>query len=763
MDPHNCEFEILAAILENSPVISIVIDYNFNVIYMNNASLKMSDSNKRYNVPLGNALNCVYALNENQRCGYTSHCSECGVRASITEAIKKNKTVTNRNTYMFLHKYNGKVYFNITVVPFVYFKEKYLICYLEDITEQKSRELQLERLNNFLLNIIDTKIIWIEMIDYEKDILIWNTGAEIISGYKGGDVVGKLKADYFHKNIDSFLNEAVFEQKIITKDNQVKYMYFQKIEIHKNIKDENGVLIIGIDITQRKKIEYELLMDNKYTKAIFNATKNLVVTLDPKGRILFVNDYTVSVTGYTRKELIGNFIWEYVKNKNVVKDMIIANDIMNKKYETVMYAKDGSELTIYWGVSCVKEEETDNIKYIIFTGENVTEMREMQRLLLTVQKMNAIGKLTGGIAHDFNNILTAIINTIDYVLKNASEKYEFSEELHAIKDDAERGAALTKKLLAFSRKELIKPVVMNINKAIVQMNDILSRVVGEDIKFEYNLDKNVWKIKMDPNQIEQIIMNLVVNSRDAMPGGGTILIETKNVSLTDEYLINHPELHKGDYVVFTISDTGLGMSDEIKEHIFEPFFTTKPKEHGTGLGLSTVYGIVKQNKGFIYVYSEEGKGTTFKIYFPTASKEYAHTKKINDENLKFKSKSIKGSETILLVEDEASVRRVIEKVLKQNGYTVYSTPNPLIAIKLFKENKIDLVLSDIIMPEMNGVELHKKLSGISKNFKVIYMSGYSDNILTKNTVLPKDVNFIQKPFNLDEILHKIREVLDNKQ
>lgn len=385
-------------------------------------------------------------------------------------------------------------------------------------------------------------------------------------------------------------------------------------------------------------------------------------------------------------------------------------------------------------------------------------LRNTEKQLVQSQKLEAVGRLAGGISHDFNNLLTVILGYSDISKRNLKEGDPLRRNLEEITKASERAASLTRQLLAFSRKQVMQPKVFDLNTVVTDLEKMLRRMIGEDIELRVSSQSDLGNIKADPVQLEQVIMNMVVNARDAMPKGGKLSIETSNVYLDESYAREHVSVVPGDYVMLAISDTGCGMDEETRLRIFEPFFTTKESGKGTGLGLSTVYGIVRQSGGNIWVYSEEGRGTTFKIYFPRVTAEAEEYKRAAHT-----SDVPKGSETILLVEDAEWVRTLARQVLETAGYRVLEAGSPETAIKLCENingDKIDLLLTDVVMPGMSGNDMSKVLLTKQPGMPVLYMSGYTDDAIVQHGVLEAGINFLQKPFSPDALASKVREVLD---
>ncbi|OEU68702.1 MAG: hypothetical protein BA867_05375 [Desulfobacterales bacterium S5133MH16] len=386
------------------------------------------------------------------------------------------------------------------------------------------------------------------------------------------------------------------------------------------------------------------------------------------------------------------------------------------------------------------------------------EKLKLEAQLRQSQKMEAIGTLAGGVAHDFNNLLTVILGNAQLALMNVIKDNSLRKGIEEIKKAGEKAASLTHQLLAFSRKQIVQPKILDINELLTDMEKMLGRLIGEDIELLTIPASVLWQVEIDPGQIEQVLLNLAINARDAMPGGGKLTLETSNVELEDIYFRNRGvESTPGPYVMLAVSDTGSGMDKETKEHIFEPFFTTKEVGKGTGLGLSTVYGIVKQNNGFIWVYSEPEQGTVFKVYLPKVKKDVD-----TEEKEKKPVAKLDGSETVLIVEDNNSLRNLAQSALRRYGYKVLDAENGEDALRVCKEydGQIDLMITDVVMPKMGGREAAKRLRPLYPQMKVIYMSGYTDNAIVHHGVLEPGLNFLEKPFTPETLARKVRKTLD---
>ena len=386
------------------------------------------------------------------------------------------------------------------------------------------------------------------------------------------------------------------------------------------------------------------------------------------------------------------------------------------------------------------------------------EKAALQEQLRQSQKMEAIGQLAGGIAHDFNNLLTVIQGYSEIALLSLKQTDPLRDTILRINHAGIKAANLTQQLLAFSRRQVLEMKVVDLNETIKELNNMLRRLIGEDIELITALEKNLWNTKVDPRQIDQVIINLAVNARDAMPNGGKLTIETANVHINKSYADDHTGILPGPYVMLSVSDNGMGISPEIKERIFEPFFTTKEKGKGTGLGLSTIYGIVNQCGGSIMVYSEPGQGANFKIYLPQVTE--------NQDVLKKETNLVqfpRGNETIMVVEDDAAAKRLTVEILQMQGYLVLEASDGNEALNIAKAYvaNIQLVLTDVVMPQMSGKEMVDRLHTLRPGIKVLFMSGYTDNAIVHHGVLDKGLFYIQKPFTVQGLSKKIREVLDN--
>jgi two-component system cell cycle sensor histidine kinase/response regulator CckA len=513
-----------------------------------------------------------------------------------------------------------------------------------------------------------------------------------------------------------------------------------------------GIMGIGRDITERKSAE------EKFHKAFNASPEPITITSVADGRYIDANESFLRVTGYTREELIGRTslelgFWENAKDRAAFIDELrrtgSARDI-----EIPFRTKSGERRI---GLHSAGRIELGGQECIICSQKDITEQKALEHRLRQAQKMEAVGQLSGGIAHDFNNLLGVIIGYSEILEENLGKDDKLQKNVGEIKRAGQRAASLTRQLLAFSRQQLLEPRVLNLNKVVAETETMLQRLIGEDIELTSCLGSHLGQVKADPGQIEQVILNLVVNARDAMPKGGRLTIETSNVDLDEEFALRHPPTIPGRYVALLVTDTGIGMDAATQAHIFEPFFTTKDVGKGTGLGLATVYGVVKQSGGCIWVYSEPGIGSTFKIYLPRVDEP---VEKRPPVSIPGAAASRRASETVLLVEDEDSLRVLTRTLLEQNGYTVLEAHNGAEAIEVARRHRepIHLLMTDMVMPGMSGPEVAASLASIHPESRVVYISGYAS--FSRRGMLDSDAVLLQKPFTRDALLSKLREVLD---
>lgn len=512
------------------------------------------------------------------------------------------------------------------------------------------------------------------------------------------------------------------------------------------------------EIRQRQWAEEALRESEARFRAMFEEAAIGIALVDLDGRLIQSNPALQTLLGYTSDELRGMGIAEITHPDDVEASLslarqVFAGHINHSQLQKRYLRKDGQPVWGHLTVSLIRNEDSAPL-FAIGMVEDITERKQLEEQLRQAQKMEAIGRLAGGIAHDFNNLLMVITGYGRLLLERVPP--EVRDWGEAVLLAGERATVLTRQLLAFSRKQVLTPTVLDLNKVISGMDVMLQRLVGEDIDLASALDPALGHVKADQGQIEQVIMNLVANARDAMPQGGRLVIETRNVDLK-ETTRQSQNVRIGHYVLLSVSDTGEGMDVTTRERLFEPFFTTKELGKGTGLGLATIYGIVKQSGGYIFVYSERGQGTTFKIYLPRVDELVTP--------LPFgpvEAVLPRGTETILLVEDEPGVRGFVRNVLQQYGYTVLEARHGIEALLVANQHptSIHLLLTDVVMPQMSGPEVAEQLVSLRPDIKVLYMSGYSDNAVVHYGVMAPETTFLQKPYAPDILVRKVREVLD---
>jgi PAS domain S-box-containing protein len=546
-----------------------------------------------------------------------------------------------------------------------------------------------------------------------------------------------------------------FEVQIIRPDGNIRW-----VDVHgQEVLDDEGKIIYFDgsvqDITERKEAEKVAQERTLLNQVLLDSLPCVALLLRPHTREIVASNKAARDVGAVpgrkcfsswgqRKDpcswCLAPVVWEEgVAHHQIVETSEIVWD--------AHWIPVGQDLYMHFAFDITESKRTEKL------------LKEKEEQFRQAQKMEAVGRLAGGIAHDFNNFLTAINGYSDLLFSRLNEADPLRFEVEEIRKAGKRAASLTRQLLAFSRKQVLQPKVLNLNTIISNVGNLLKRLIGEDIELETFLAEELGSVKADPGQVEQILMNLAINSRDAMPGGGKLTLETSNLEIKEDYIREKAFVRAGLYVCLAVSDTGCGMDDATKSRLFEPFFTTKEVGKGTGLGLATVYGIVKQSGGYIWCYTEINRGTTFKIYFPRVEeKAEALPRKPN-----FTMNALRGTETVLVVEDEEAVRQLVSNILEMKGYNVLQASNGAKALELSEHHKgpIHLVVTDIVMPGMTGPEVAKKISEKRSDVKIVFVSGYSDGAIAHQGLLDGDVAYIEKPFGIEILAQKVREVLDS--
>ncbi len=580
----------------------------------------------------------------------------------------------------------------------------------------------------------------------------------------GGDIVLSIPL-VIKKDLLGLVNLSGREFETPFKQKDLRFLYTLADYIAMAIQNAN-LYRKKIEVEKLRTIEYKraeeaLKETQQYTRGLIEANLDALVMISAEGKITDVNQATEFITGMSRKEIVGTdfsncFTDPDASNRSYQQ---VFRDGYIRDYPLEIKHRDGKVTPVLYNASVYKDAQ-GRVAGAFVAARDISEQKQLETQLAQAQKMESIGILAGGIAHDFNNILTTIIGNAELALMDVIKDESLRNGIKEIKKAGEKAAFLTHQLLAFSRKQILQPMLLDINEVLTDIEKMLGRLIGEDIELLTNPAPALWQVEIDPGQIEQVIMNLAINARDAMPKGGKLTIETANADLNENYFREYGIEGKksGHYVMLAVSDTGSGMDKETREHIFDPFFTTKEVGQGTGLGLSTIYGIVKQNNGFIWVYSEPGKGTIFKVYLPNVKDSETEEKEqtpVDDPG---------GSETVLIVEDDDNLRKFAQKALRQQGYKLLVAKNGEDALRVCKEHdgQIDLMITDVVMPKMGGREAAKRLQPLYPEMKVIYMSGYTDDAIVHHGVLEPGLNFLEKPFTPKGLALKVREVLDQE-
>ena len=534
------------------------------------------------------------------------------------------------------------------------------------------------------------------------------------------------------------------------------------MEMGVTVLPDGGVVCACRDVSDRNRAEHALFeAENKYRALIEQvAAISYIAELGMQGKWLYVSPQIEKILGYTPEEWLAlstGWLQRIPAEDHpliyAVEEAALQGEPYQVEYRIIR--KDGS--TVWVSDSAVVVKGSDSHPVMEGLILDITERKLLETQLQRSHRMEAVGRLAGGIAHDFNNLLTIIKGYAELASNRVEITPALNADIQQIGNASERASTLVRQLLAFSRKQVMQPRAIDLNTIVLGLDSLLRRLMSEDIEMFTHCEDIIGTVRADPAQIEQVIMNLVVNARDAMPQGGRLTIETANVQLDATYARDHATVRPGSYVMLAVSDTGIGMDQETQAHIFEPFYTTKSSGQGTGLGLSTVYGIVKQSGGYIWVYSELSQGTTFKVYLPVV--DGGIEAKPNETQVPAANK---GTETILLVEDEEAVRELARMVLISNGYSVIAAENPAHAEELAAKHssEIQLMLTDVVMPGMSGHDLARRISARNPKIRVLYMSGYTDNVIAQGGVLEHGVCFLQKPFSPRGLAAKVREVLD---
>ncbi|GEM_PF-957980 len=520
------------------------------------------------------------------------------------------------------------------------------------------------------------------------------------------------------------------------------------------------LISLALGANERKRTEEALRKSEERYRELYENANDIIYTTNLAGEITSINKKGEELSGFTHDEIVGVPVTEWISADSLESifekiQAIRKGRVREESFEVEVIGNGGRKIPLEvnsrWIYEDGKPVGTQGI------ARDISERKHFEEQLVQSQKMEAVGKLAGGVAHDFNNLLTAIMGYVQLAMKKNGDNGLIKKDLQEIEKAGQRAASLTSQLLTFSRRAVLKPEVLNLNEVVINIEQMLRRLIGEQIELITHFHPSPEQIRVDRGQIEVALMNLVVNSRDAMPKGGSLTIETSKAEINTPLDIVQPDMKFGNYAVLRVRDTGIGIDKEVQQHIFDPFFTTKEKGKGTGLGLSTVYGIVKQSEGYINVESEVGKGSVFEIFLPTIESQVKSLKPVSNI-----TPVSNGTETILLVEDDAGVRRLARLSLKLNGYTVIEAEDADTALSLCLDykDKIDLLVTDVILPGENGRELAAKLTKKRSDLKVLYISGYTDDTVALQEIYEARTPFLAKPFTPETLCRKVRDLLD---
>ncbi len=659
-----------------------------------------------------------------------------------------------------------------------------LVGVIEDTTDR--RRLTAERdalLSRLQLQIQRMPLVYI-LCDADFRITDWNPAAERTFGYTRREALGKQPNDLnppsFHAGALHIMDRiragdmaAHSVNENLTKDGRTITCEWFNTPLMTEDGRFRGLLCLGRDVTEQKALQdaqarlaAAVEASEEQMRLLLESTGEGIYGIDMRGHCTFINRAAAAMIGYDTAEVIGQDMHALIHHHRpdgspypvehcpIYRAMQTQSGVRVR--DEVLWRRDGTSFAAeYSSFSVMKGVES---RGAVVTFQDITQVRQLEEQFRQAQKMEAVGQLAGGVAHDFNNLLTIISGYSEILLATLGSSDPMRESVRAISEAGERAASLTRQLLAFSRKTVLEPKVLDLNVVVRETEKFLRRLIGEDVLLTAVLDPAISRVKVDPGQLGQVLMNLAVNARDAMPKGGKLTVETRNVELDQEYARLHAEVKPGRYVLLSMADTGTGMTPEVKARIFEPFFTTKGVGKGTGLGLAVVLGVVKQSEGHVQVYSEPDIGTTFKLYFPAVEEQVSARKGIDAGN------GGRGAETVLLVEDEDGVRGLAVLVLQTYGYKVLAAGAGKEALRLVEKRSggIDLLVTDVVMPGMGGPELADILRPRFPQMKVLFSSGYTDDAVVRHGLLQEEVAFLQKPYTPLALVKRVRQVLDEK-
>ena len=639
--------------------------------------------------------------------------------------------------------------------------------------ERKRGEEALQKREEHYRSLIENALDIISILNEDGGIRYASPSVQRVLGYDPVELIGRSIFSYAHPDDVAAVQDLLSGKhdgaaESVSREFRFRHKqgnWYTLEAAGKHFIDEAGqpgTIFNARDVTERRKSEEELRLVNETLRAVIDTSPLAIYTLDRDRRLRSWNPAAERMFGWNTTEVMGQplptILPEQQHDSLAQFERILSGEETLRGVEAHRLRKDGSTLDVSIWTSPLRSATGETIGIMAVVVDN-TERKRLEEQLRLAQRMEAVGRLAGGVAHDFNNLLTIITGYTDLLLDRMHSGEPLRRQAEEIRKAASRAAALTNQLLAFSRKHVLQPKVVDLNEEVAEMDRMLRRLIGEDVNLVTCLDSKGGRVKADPTQIEQVIVNLVVNAREAMPSGGRLTIETKNVYLDEDYARTHVGVKAGAYVMLAVTDTGHGIDAVTLQHIFEPFFTTK-KQKGTGLGLATVYGIVKQSGGHVWVYSEVGKGSSFKIYLPRVEEPASER-----EAALLPAGLARSEETILVAEDEDTVRALVREILQNKGYRVLEARQGTEALELSQRHKgrIHLLVTDVVMPQMSGRELSERIRLAHPDTKVLYISGYTDNVVVPHGMLDEGAQFLQKPFAPEALARKVREMLDMEE